>query len=145
MELPFIVRLFMQNQHQIDTKHGSECSGTIIDNHWIATSFACCENIVAFQLVNFGRKRMTSVEKRIIGPLKIENQEYDVCLIRTKYDIIRRGKRNGLKPSQICLPDKAPEHGRACWIASWRSWGLSTTLQSIGINVFASEYCIKHR
>ena len=135
----------MQNQHQIDTKHGSECSGTIIDNHWIATSFACCENIVAFQLVNFGRKRMTSVENRIIGPLTIEKQEYDVCLIRTKYDIIRRGKRNGLKPSQICLPDMAPKHGSACWIASWRSWGLSTTLQSIGINVFASDYCIKHR
>ena len=135
----------MQNENQIDTKEGSECSGTIIDNHWIATSFACCENIVAFQLVNFGRKRMTSVENRIIGPLKIENQEYDVCLIRTKYDIIRRGKRNGLKPSQICLPDMAPKHGSACWIASWRSWGLSTTLQSIGINVFASDYCIKHR
>ena len=135
----------MQNKHQVDTKQGSECSGTIIDNHWIATSFACCENIVAFQLVNFGQKRMTSAEKRINGPLKLQNEEYDVCLIRTKYDIIRRGKRNGLKPSQICLPETGPEHGSACWIASWRSWGLSTTLQSIGINVFSADYCIKHR
>ena len=134
----------MQHKNQVDTKQGSECFGTIIINHWIAKSFSCCENIVAFQLVNFGQKRMTSVEKRIIGPLILQNEEYDVCLIRTKYDPIRRGKRNGLKPSQICLPDTAPEHGSACWIASWRSWGLSTTLQSIGINVFSADYCIKH-
>ena len=136
----------MQHKNQVDTKQGSECFGTIIINHWIAKSFSCCENIVAFQLVNFGQKRMTSVEKRIIGPLILQNEEYDVCLIRTKYDTIRRGprksgdasrgKRNGLKPSQICLSDMAPEHGSACWIASWRSWGLSTTLESIGINVF---------
>ena len=143
--MPFIVRLFLQSQNQIDTKKGSECSGTIIDNHWIATSFACCEDMVAFQLVNFGQKRMHSLEQRIIGPLKIEDREYDVCLIRTNYDIIKRGKRNGLKPSKICLPDKSQEHGTACWIASWKSWGLSTTLQSIGINVFSNEYCVEHR
>ena len=84
--MPYIVRLFLQKQAEVDTKKGSECSGTIIDNHWIATSFACCENIVAFKLLDFGRNRMMKVDQGIIGigPLKIQNEEYDVCLIRTR-------------------------------------------------------------
>ena len=122
-EMPYIVRFFLQKEDQIGTNQGSECSGTIIDNHWIVTSFACCENIAAFKLLDFGRKRMTIVKqgqgstvsyrttssgpertknwKKLrlyergsswishsglnqIGPLEIENQEYDVCLIRNR-------------------------------------------------------------
>ena len=76
LQMPYIVKLFLQKQNQVG-KEGSECSGTIIDNHWIATSFACCENIVAFRLLEFGGKRMMKVEQGSIGigPLKIENQE----------------------------------------------------------------------
>ena len=83
--MPFIVRLFLQTLDQVDTKKHSECSGTIIDNHWIATSFACCENIVAFKLLDFGRNRIMKVEQGNIGigPLKIGNEEFDVCLIRS--------------------------------------------------------------
>ena len=53
--MPFLLRLFLQTENQIGTNRGSECSGTIIDNHWIATSFDCCKDIVAFRLMNFGR------------------------------------------------------------------------------------------
>lgn len=137
MELPFIVRLFLQNKDQVGTSEGSECSGTIIDNHWIATSFDCCQDIIAYRLINFGRMEMTQVETGIIGigPLnhafddiqeisrkifvvrgygvKIlkffvsENSEkYDICLIRTNYDIINLGTSNGSNPSKICLTDK---------------------------------------
>ena len=86
MQMPYIVRLFLQQLAEVGTKKGSECSGTIIDNHWIATSFACCENIVAFKLLDFGRNRMMKVEQGIIGigPLKVQNEEYDVCLIRSR-------------------------------------------------------------
>ena len=36
-----------------------------------------------------------------------ENSEkYDICLIRTNYDIINVGTSNGLNPSKICLTDK---------------------------------------
>ena len=61
--MPYIVRFFLQKEDEIGTKEGSECSGTIIDNHWIVTSFACCENIAAFKLLDFGRKRMTIVKQ----------------------------------------------------------------------------------
>ena len=76
LQMPYIVKLFLQKHNQVG-REGSECSGTIIDNHWIATSFACCENIVAFRLLNFSGKRMMKVEQGSIGigPLKIENQE----------------------------------------------------------------------
>ena len=63
LEMPYIVRLFLQKKHEIETNQGSECSGTIIDNHWIATSFVCCEDIVAFRLINFGRNRMRKVDQ----------------------------------------------------------------------------------
>ena len=55
LEMPFLLRLFLQTENQVGTHRGSECSGTIIDNHWIATSFDCCKDIVAFRLMNFGR------------------------------------------------------------------------------------------
>ena len=83
--MPYIVRLFLQTLDQVGTRKHSECSGTIIDNHWIATSFACCGNIVAFKLLDFGRNRIMQVEQGNIGigPLKIGSDEFDVCLIRT--------------------------------------------------------------
>ena len=139
--MPFIIRLFLQTENQVGTRRGSECSGTIIDNHWIATSYDCCQDIVAFRLVDFGDRRVTRVEQGNIGigPLKSPNgdiqeisrisfknniglswgeipKQYDNCLIRTKYDIIKLGRARGFKPSKICIPDKEgfPNRSMAC-------------------------------
>ena len=62
--MPFIVRLFLQKRDQVGTTKGSECSGTIIENHWIATSFDCCKDITAFRLVNFGKRSEGKAEPR---------------------------------------------------------------------------------
>ena len=129
--MSFIIRLFLQTEDQVGTSRGSECSGTIIDNHWIATSYDCCQDIVAFRLVNYGDRKVTRVEQGNIGigPLQSPNGEiqeisrtsfyknfdlswgeirkkYDICLIQTKYDIIKVGRARGFKPSKICFPDK---------------------------------------
>ena len=90
LEMSFIVRLFLQKQHQVGTRQGSECSGSIIDNHWIATSFACCKDIVAFNLINYGRTITTKVEQGIIGlgPLKINNQEVGSFRLKSSVPMI---------------------------------------------------------
>ena len=89
MVMPFVVRLFLQNKAEIGTNQGFECSGSIIDDHWIATSYACCDQIVAFRLLNFGLRKMSKgLAKESIGygPIEIENQSYDICLIRRDAD-----------------------------------------------------------
>ena len=54
--MPFVTRLFLQKENQVGTRDGFECSGTIIDDYWIATSFDCCKGIVAFKIIhNFSR------------------------------------------------------------------------------------------
>ena len=42
---PFLVDLLMQTQEQLGTAKGTSCSGTIISDHWVATSEECCENV----------------------------------------------------------------------------------------------------
>ena len=66
-------------------------------------------------------------------------------LIRTKFDMIKRGIANGLKPSKICLADILPKHGIGCWIANWKTWRTWTNMEALGINVFDRDYCIGHR
>ena len=40
---PYVVRLLMQTEDQIETAEGNQCSGTIISEHWVATSESCCD------------------------------------------------------------------------------------------------------
>ena len=40
---PYVVRLLMQTKDQVGTSQGSQCSGTIISEHWVATSESCCD------------------------------------------------------------------------------------------------------
>ena len=40
---PYVVRLLMQTEDQVETAQGKQCSGTIISEHWVATSESCCD------------------------------------------------------------------------------------------------------
>ena len=42
---PFLVDLLMQTEEQLETAEGTQCTGVIISDHWVATSESCCENV----------------------------------------------------------------------------------------------------
>ena len=56
VNMPWVVRLFLQTEEQREIQNGFDCAGSIVDNYWIVTSRSCCNDITSIELLfNFER------------------------------------------------------------------------------------------
>ena len=141
--MPWVVRIFLQKENQLRTHNGFQCTAIVIDNFWLATTRNCCKDIRRIKILfNFDRSNDESKEEPVRPVLP--DEDIDICLIQSTYDIIEDAKKLGYPVKKICLPDKAPQHGTACWITGWKSRGPDRKLQAVDINIMSAPYCRRH-
>jgi len=144
------------------------CGGAVVKNNWVISAAHCCEEIDTDSLIikagqyqiskQSGNERIVKVLNIFIHELyKSKQDNYDFCLIKTE-----NMELDGETRDTLCLPQSgqhiAPNDNRmrgpSCFVAGWgflvdssvqtedQSY-LPDVLQSVQINVFSDQFCIR--
>jgi len=183
---PWIARLQFKYVHEYGHTAVAQCGGTIVANKFILTAAHCCyekDEVVAFLAENFIKHPKAGKDPRFKTTISKEgifiHPEYrspstyggstanrDVCLLRTKIDLINppnwtpklRKYCKAMPCTRIACIDKtedgtAAEAGSACWIAGWGrtdpvedrlAQHMSSRLMQSSVNLLSNKYCHSH-
>ena len=140
----------MLNSGLLDSTAGVDCGGVIVDDEWILTSAACCQDNLDDVTVGIYDANLKNKEDGQFyrTPREVVLSDQGACMMRVDPLYWDHVDDEGIaiqpKYSYACLPsehDIAP--GTKCWTAGWGKDEFSGSFQFIQHKV-ASTWEIRH-